>query len=168
MIQEEVNARADDLTIVEQALPSQMLMMMIEEVQKAGFEVRADVMMHLQNAVAAPLSRLDTFSVSRIAKRVDEASRAILHDLSPDDPRRGLYSCATFILLLVDEGRFFDVRNQAVLVSLLLLEDVKDEKKDVDGQEAVWRVEEKQWQQDAKKMLRRANLQGYYLHTLRN
>ena len=66
---------------------------------------------------AAPMAQLDQFSVSRLARRVDDVARALLEDLSPDDPRHGLYCCAMFVLLLVDEGRLFDVQNQAVLVA---------------------------------------------------
>ena len=76
------------------------------------------------------MAQLDPFSVSRLARRVDDVARALLEDLSPDDPRHGLYCCAMFVLLLVDEGRLFDVQNQAVLVAMLLMDDVKDDKKD--------------------------------------
>ena len=59
---------------------------------------------------AASEALLDPFSVSRLARRVDDVARALLEDLSPDDPRHGLYCCAMFVLLLVDEGRLFDVQ----------------------------------------------------------
>lgn len=166
--QAQVDLLARDLTILETCLPAQMLMMMLEEVQKAGFEVRADAVYHLRNAVAAPLSQIDTFSVARLAKRIDDTARTLLRDLNPDDPRHGLYCCAQFILTLIDEGRWLDARNQAVLVSLLLMEDIKDERKDVQGNEAVWRLEERKWQKEAKKMLHRANLMGFYTATVRN
>ena len=67
-----------------------------------------------------------------------------------------------FVMKLVDEGRFPDVRNQAVLVSMLLLEDVRDERKDVDGQGVVWRLQEAKWQEEAGKILNRAILMGLY------
>ena len=157
-----------DLTILQRALPAHMLVLMIQECKKAGFEVRADVEHHLNMAAAAPLSRIDMLSVRRIAGKIDSTARTLLHDLSPDDPRHGLYCCAQFILTLIDEGRWDDPRNQAVLVSLLLMEDVKDDRKDAQGNEAVWRVEEAKWQAEAKKMLRRANLLGLYLRPMCN
>ena len=118
--------------------------------------------MHLNRAAAAPLARLDAFSISRLAQRIDDVATALLRDLNPDDPRHGLYCCVMFVMKLVDEGRFPDVRNQAVLFSMLLLEDVRDERKDVDGQGVVWRLEEKKWQDEAARMLNRAITMGLY------
>ena len=69
-----------------------------------------------------------------------------------------------FVLTLVDEGRFLDATNQAVLVAMLLMDDVKDDRPDVDGALPVWRVEEIKWKAEAKKMLLRANLMGLYLN----
>jgi len=66
------------------------------------------------------------------------------------------------------KGRLLDVQNQAVLVSLLLMDDIKDERKDQYGNEPVWRLEGRKWQEKAKKMLRRANLMGYYVNSCRN
>lgn len=163
-----VDLLARDLTITERSLPAHMLFLMMEQCQKIGLELRADVMQHLNVASIAPLSQLDTLSVVRIAKRVDEAARSLLNDLSPDDPREGMYCCATFILTLVAEGRLEDKGNQAVLVALMLLDDVKDRKPDVTGQEAVWRVNEARWGAEAKKLLHRANLLGFYLTATRN
>ena len=154
--------RERDTQVIERCVPAHMLVLMLDEAKKAGFEIRADVMHHLNMASAAPMAQLDPFSVSRLARRVDDVARALLEDLSPDDPRHGLYCCAMFVLLLVDEGRLFDVQNQAVLVAMLLMDDVKDDKKDVNGQLAVWRVEEIKWKTAAKKMLHRAMLAGFY------
>jgi hypothetical protein len=102
-------------------------------------------------------------SVARLARRVDDVARSLLHDLSPDDPRHGLYCCAMFILKLVDEHRLDDRQNQAVLVALLLMDDVRDDRKDAGGQEPVWRLEERQWKEEAGRLLFRAMMQGLYL-----
>ena len=154
------NLMARDKTIVETAVPAHMLALMIEECGKLGLELRADVLAHLNRAAAAPLARLDAFSISRLAQRIDDVATALLRELNPDDPRHGLYCCVMFVMKLVDEGRFPDVRNQAVLVSMLLLEDVRDERKDVDGQGVVWRLQEAKWQEEAGKMLNRAAPDG--------
>ncbi|MCL4743860.1 MAG: hypothetical protein KJZ83_00445 [Burkholderiaceae bacterium] len=164
----QVDLLARDLTIIEQCLPAHMLFLMMEECKKAGFELRADVMHHLNLAAVAPLSQIDMLSIARLSKRVDEAATALLRDLSPDDPRHGLYCCAQFILTLVDEGRWLDARNQAVLVALLLMDDVKDDRKDVKGEGAVWRLEERKWQKAARKILRRAMTLGFYTSSMRN
>ena len=154
--------RERDQQVIERSVPAHMLVLMLEECKKAGFELRSDVMHHLNMAAAAPMANLDPFSVSRLARRIDDVARALLDDLSPDDPRHGLYCCAMFVLVLVDEGRIFDVQNQAVLVTMLLMDDVKDDSKDVKGQGAIWRVEEIKWKSAAKKMLHRAMLAGFY------
>ena len=113
---------------METSLPAYMLAFMIEEAQKKGFEVRADVIAHLGRAAALPLAKVDEFSVSRLARQVTDTATTLLTDLNPDDPRHGLYCCAMFVLMLVDEGRFRDATNQAVLVSMLLMDDVKDDR----------------------------------------
>jgi hypothetical protein len=154
--------KARDRAIVERALPAHMLFLMMEECQKIGYGLRADVMRHLNMAAAAPLASCDQLSVARLARRIDDAATTLLHDLSPDDPRHGLYCCATFTLLLVDEGRIEDKGNQAVLAALLLLDDVKDDRPDEEGQGAGWRLQEGRWRNEAKKLLSRAVLMGVY------
>lgn len=157
-----------ELEAVQQAVPAHMMFLMMEQCQGAGLELRADVLHHLNNAAAAPLAKLDALSISRAAQRIDDVARLLLHELSPDDPRHGLYCCTQFVLTLVDEGRFSDAKNQAVLVALLLMDDVKDDRPDTDGALPVWREEQIKWEQEAKKMLRRANLLGYFLTPLCN
>ncbi len=158
-----VKLQVRDKTVVETALPAHMLCLMVEQVQKLGIDLRADVVQHLGRAAALPLAKVDELSVSRLARQLTDAAETLLHDLSPDDPRHGLYCCAMFVLTLVDEGRFLDATNQAVLVAMLLMDDVKDDRPDVDGALPVWRVEEIKWKAEAKKMLLRANLMGLYL-----
>ena len=157
------NMRKRDLQVVETVLPAYMLCLMIEEAQKKGFELRADVIAHLGRAAALPLAKVDELSVSRLARQVTDVATTLLADISPDDPREGLYCCAMFVLTLIDEGRFADVRNQAVLVSLLLMDDVRDDTPDVNGALPVWRLEEAKWKKAAKQMLSRAHLMGLYL-----
>lgn len=157
-----VDLKARDLAAVELALPAHLMFLMMEECRQAGYELREDVQHKLNVASASPLSRLDTLSVARLAKEIDDVARSLLHDLSPDDPRDGLYCCVQFCLKLVDEGRLNDPQNMAVLVALLLMDDIKDERKDGAGNEAVWRLEEKRWKDKAGAMMMRAVLQGYY------
>ena len=159
----QVVLRDRDLTTVEQALPAHLMFLMMEQVQKLGLELRADVLQHLNRAAIAPLARLDELSVARVARRIDDAARTLLHDLSPDDPRHGLYCCAMFCMTLVDEGRITDVRNQAVLVAMLLLDDIRDDSKDVLGAGVVWRLQEGQWRKEAQRLLNRALLMGLYV-----
>lgn len=158
-----LSVQAQELKVVERCVPAHMLFLMMEECQKIGYELRSDVMHHLNVASVTPLAGLDTLSVARLARRVDDVARSLLHDLSPDDPRHGLYCCAMFILKLVDEHRLDDRQNQAVLVALLLMDDVRDDRKDAGGQEPVWRLEERQWKEEAGRLLFRAMMQGLYL-----
>lgn len=154
--------RQRDIDVIEQALPAHMLFLMMEECQRKGIEMRSDAMHKLNLAAVTPLAKLDTLAVSRVARRVDDAARSILRDLSPDDPLHGLYCCAMFCLVLVDEGYWRDANNQAVLVSLLLMSDAEDDSKDVDGQEPVTKLRTQVWKQEAKKMLTRAVFLGFY------
>lgn len=158
-----VNMKQRDLQTVEAALPAYMMALMVEEAQKKGFVLRSDVIAHLGRAAAVPLSKVDELSVSRLARQITDTATTLLTDMNPVDPRHGLYCCAMFVMTLVDEGRFLDATNQAVLVAMLLMDDVKDDRPDVDGALPVWRVEEIKWKAEAKKMLLRANLMGLYL-----
>jgi hypothetical protein len=158
----EMDLRARDLTAVETALPAHLMFLMAEECARKGLILREDVHHKLNVASAAPLSRLDTFSVVRVAKEIDKVARDLLHDLSPDDPRDGLYCCVQFCLKLVDEGRLNDPQNVAVLVALLLMDDVKDDKTDEAGNAPLWRLDEARWKEKAGRMMSRCVLQGYY------
>jgi hypothetical protein len=158
-----LDMRKRDQKVAEQTVPAHMLFLMMEQCQKAGYEVRSDVMHHLNVAVAAPLAGLDDLSVARLAKKTDDIAVSLLHDLSPDDPREGLMVSAMMILRLIDEGKWKDVTNQAVLVSTLLMDDVKDEHKGKGDTGPFWRIEEKKWQDAAGKLLVRAMLQGLYV-----
>ncbi|MCO5157853.1 MAG: hypothetical protein M9945_14085 [Aquamicrobium sp.] len=158
-----LDVKTRDRLVVEQMVPAHMLFLMLEQCQNIGFEVRSDVLHHLNLAVAAPLAKFDELSVSRLAKRTDDVARALLHDLSPDDPREGLYVCAMLVLRLVDEGKWKDAKNQAVLVSMLLVDDVRDEVRGRADTGPVWVAQEKRWHDAAGGLMIRAMLQGLYV-----
>jgi hypothetical protein len=151
-----------DINICQQAVPAHMLVLMAEECQKAGLEFRADLLHKLNMAAAAPLTKLKSWQVSRIAAKIEAVATNLLRDLNPSDPREGLYICAEFCLMLVAEGYWRDQDNMAVLVSLLLIDDIKDDRPDVEGQLSVWREDELKWQNKAKDLILRAQLQGLY------
>ena len=106
---------------IKRALPAHLLFLTAEQMVQRGWKLRQDVFMHLNRAAAAALAGLDALSVSLAAKEVDELARALLRDLSLDDPRDELLACAYFTLQLVSEKLFDDADNQAVLVSLMLM-----------------------------------------------
>ena len=122
-----------------------------------------DVRHHLNTAVASAFSKLDPRAIMHVAKQVDDTANTLLRDLHSDDPREALYTCAMFVMLLVAEGRFTDARNQAVLVSSLMIEDIRDDRPDVNGEGVIWRLQEQKWTEHARAMLTRANLLGFYL-----
>jgi hypothetical protein len=158
-----IDFQARDLSIAQQTVPPHMVMLMLEECGKLGFEVRGDVTHYLQLAVSAPLARCRAEEISRLASKTDSLATSLLRDLNADDPREALYITATFILTLIEENRWADTKNQAVLVSLLLLDDVKDETVDAQGQNPVWQANERKWRAKSRDLLLRANLQGLYL-----
>ena len=154
--------RNRDREVVERATPAMMLFLMMEACKTIGMEMRADVMHHLNQASIAPLSGLDTVSISRVAKQVDDVATTLLRDFSVDDPREGLYVAAMFTLMLVEEGKMRDQGNQAVLVSMMLLDDVRDEEPDDNGFRPVWTLNEKKWKDAAGKLMNRALIMGFY------
>lgn len=155
-------AAAHEADTLEKMVPAHMLALILEKCMEAGFEARSDVLHHLNNAAVAPIAKEDAFTISRLARRTDEIAGNLL-SLLDGDPREGLYTVSMFVMTLIDEGLWSEVRNQAVLVSLLLLEDVKDDRKDQKGQGAVWACDETRWKRTAKDMVFRANLQGLFL-----
>ena len=157
------NLKFRDQEAVELAMPAHMLILVMEQVHKHGFELRADVVKHLSRAAMLPFTKLDELSVARVARRVEDVATTMLRDINADDPRHALYVSAMFVLMLADKGLYADPRGQAVLVSMLLIEDIKDSRPDVDGQGPVWRLEEQKWNVEVKKLLSRANLMGLYL-----
>lgn len=162
MNQLQIDFGARDKRLVELATPGHMLVLVAEEARKKGWELRIDVVARLNNAAAAPLAQLDHFSIRRLAQRIDDVATSLLRDLNVDDPREALYCVAKFVAILVDEGRYTDPLNNAVLVSLLLIEDIKDDAPDEKGQLVVWKLDEKKWEAKAKELIRRANIMGYY------
>lgn len=148
--------------MIERALPAHMMVLMLDECQKIGIEGRGDLLHHLNVASVAPLSQLDMLSVARVAKQIDSVATSLLHDLSPDDPREGLYVCATFVSVLVDEGRITDKTNQCVLATALLLDEAKGETAPDDNDGAIWKTNLKAWEAKARQMLFRAVMLGYF------
>lgn len=147
----------DELERVETALPAHLLFLMLEKVtEEKVYEFRPDILVKLNRAAIVPLSDLDPLTITRVAGRTDELARALIAGLSLDDSRLGLASSAFFILKLVDEGLFQDRTNLAVVVALLLIEDMRAE-----GSE--WPNAEVACQLYASKMLRSARLLGCYL-----
>ena len=65
--------------------------------------------------------------------------------------------------MLADEGRIEDKTNMSVLVAMLLMDDVKDDRPDKQGELAPWRLDEMRWKEKAKKLIRLANLMGLYI-----
>lgn len=143
--------------VIQQALPPHMLALAAAELAKKGWRLRPDIGIHLGRAAEAAFTCLtDAFSVSRVAKQVDDTALALMRDLNSDDPRDAILAVAFFVLKLVEAGLVDDVHGQAVLVSLHLMEDARAE-----GNE--WRCNEAWLGRAAGSLLLRANLSGYFL-----
>ena len=154
------DVKSQETLAVEMSVPAHMMVLMIEACQKAGIEGRADFLHKLNVAAAGPLAGLDQVAVSRAARRVDDVAIALLRDLAPNDPVEGLHCCAMFALMLADEGLIRDPKCQAVLVSLLLIEDAKAEHP---TEASVVRLDEQRWKSAASKLVGRARLLGLYV-----
>jgi hypothetical protein len=137
------------------AVPAHMLTLAFFECREKGWELRMDVIDKLDKSCGVPLAGFDVLSISRLAKQIDELGTGLLHDLSPDDPVDALHTVAMFVLTLVDQGLLRDVTAIVVVVSLLLMEDIKVGNSD-------WPFKERFLRQQAKKLLHKANLRGLY------
>ena len=163
MAQQEFDRFARDNEAVAKALPAHMMFLMMDEATKAGLVMRADVQHRLNMGATAPLAGLDEFSVARLARKIDGNARILLRDLSPGSAKDGLYICAMFVMALITEGFVkSDQGNMAVLVALMLLEDVKCEFPDENGGKPQWGLDEAKWKRGARALLSRAVLLGFY------
>lgn len=152
----------DHRKMLERAIPAYMMLLMLDRCKAEGFEARADLRHHLNVASVAPLSQANGKGVAFLAREVERVSQLLTKDLGADTALEGLYVCAAFALLLVDEGRLQDKGNQAVLCGMLILDDAKDETPDVNGERPVWAIKSRQLEDAAGKMILRANLLGFY------
>ena len=151
-----------DARVLETTLPAMLMLKMLEKARKTGVEMRWDVEKKLSNAVLAPLGKLDTVSVSRIAHRLEDMSTTMLRDVSADSAAHGIYVCAMFTLLLVAEDRLDDKGNMAVLVALMIMDDIKHDEPDTNGMRPMFAAQETVWRKEADAMLFRANIMGIY------
>jgi hypothetical protein len=149
---------AADVPLIEKGLPAHLLYLACEDLQKKGWEMRSDVLHHLNLAARAALAKQDPMTVQRCAKAIDEAAQEMLHGASPDDPRDAVLACCSWLLHLVEEGLFPDTGNSAVLAALHVMEDAREDP--AWGMNAVW------LSNTAKSMLRTANMRGLYAKTI--
>ena len=151
---------------MELALPAHMLFLILEEAGRRGVQAREDLRHRLNVAAMTPLQGLDDLTVSRAAKKIDEAATSLIRLLKTSDVREALYQLAMFPLVLVDEGYFGTPKDQgsmATLVGMLLIEDAKAEAPDVNGFSPIWALNEQSFKKAARDLLRKAQLLGYYV-----
>ena len=157
-----IELKTRDTGVVEAALPAMLMLTMLEQARKQGVEMRFDVEQKLANAVLVPMKMLDPIGVSRVAKRLDDTATTLIRDINAPDPARAIYVCAMFALLLVEEDRIFDKGNMATLVALMLMDDIKHDEPDVNGQRPLFAANESVWKKEAKAILFRAHIMGLY------
>ena len=136
-------------------LPAHLLWLSADRLTREGWRLRPDVFVQLSRAAAAALVGVEPRRVSRCARAIDDAAVSLLRELSFDDPRDGILSCAMLTVKLVDESLYEDPTNQAVLVSLLLIQDAEEAGSD-------FSFDVRMLQNSVGKMLKRLNLLGYY------
>lgn len=149
----------EEKQLIEQCLPGHMMHLMASGVVTAGYQLRPDIMQKLNVSAAAPLAALkdDMNAIKRCAKEIDSIATRLLWDLAPQDPVHGMYACATFCLLLVEERRLLDAQNMAVLVAMVLMDDLKSE-----GFAETYHYKEKILEAEAHKLISKAIKEGYY------
>lgn len=158
---QEADKQLFELSLIETALPAHMMVLMAQSLYAASVphRLRPDIVTQLNNAAAVALTALgdDFVAVQRCAKKTDEAAQKLLFKLSPDDPVHGFYATAMFCLVIAEEGYFADVLNMSVLVSTLLIDELKQE-----GGVEHYTFKERILLAEAKKILHEAQREGYY------
>ncbi len=124
-----VDQRLTDRTSVEAILPAYMLALALRALARweQGYSYRGDVIILLERAQEAAFIRaaMDPLSVSRVAKMVEGDGMEIMKGANTDDYRLLVLGVCRVILRLVDQRRFVDVEDQAVLVALMLVEEAE-------------------------------------------
>lgn len=159
--QEMEEAEKKEANAIAYALPAHMLTLMFLECQSKGWELRMDVFDKLDKSSGVPLVGFDPLTISRLARKIDGHANYLLRELSPENPVDGLHSVAMFVLTLIDEALLGDPRAIVVIVSLLLMEDIKVGNED-------WPFKERFLREQGKKLLHRANLVGLYVKRMRD
>ncbi len=150
--------RLVDRASVEAVLPAYMLELALRALARwdQGYSYRGDVIILLTRAQEAAFVRakMDSLSVSRVALRVERDGRDIMKGANTDDYRLLLLGVCRLILRLVDQRRLPDPEDQAILISLMLVEEAERD-------DEVWgRTAGVDHAADG--MLNRAFFQGYY------
>jgi hypothetical protein len=105
---------------------------------------------------AAPFARMDAFSVQQQCLQSLEDAKTIFQSVdAATSPKLHCLAAAMFAVKLAGDGLIRDARNQAVLVGLLLLDEAQSTSE-------MWGYSEGQVQPLADKMLKTAQLAGYY------
>lgn len=146
--------REPDQKLMERCLPAHLMYLTAYDLLRKGWILREDTRRNLNVAAAAPLVDTHQIQQRRVAKKVDGVATSMLRWLNPDSTD-GLFTTALFTLKLVDEGLLDDGGNQAVLVSLVLVNDAREEG-------AEWMVNEAKLAVKARDLIRQAQLAGLY------
>lgn len=159
---QEADKQLFERSLIETALPAHMMVLMSQSLYAARpspYRLRPDIVKQLNNAAAVALTALgdDFVAVQRCARITDEVATKLLFKLSPDDPVHGFYSVAMFCLVIAEEGYFADVLNMSVLVSTLIIDDIKQA-----GGSEQYTFKERILIVEAKKILHEAQREGYY------
>lgn len=152
-----------DKELVEASLPAYLMLMAVHNCHRNQIDLRADVAHHLDRASAAPFSGLHGIDARRVAQKVEDTTKTLLNCLDSSEPRESLYACALFTLRLVDEGFLSDQTNMAVMVALLLMNDLDDaENGTPDDAYARLLGTRESWSRKAGALHTRAALLGYF------
>lgn len=112
--------------IVEEALPAFALQLALEKLYAEGYEIRLDARGYLDNTLRKTLSKQPHMAQS-LAISINDFAMKMLRLVGFDDARVVLLSVAFFNLKLVEEGLFSDAENQAILTSLMIVADARED-----------------------------------------
>ena len=143
-----------DIPVIEQGLPATLLYRAIKDLRSKGYLMREDVNAHINTARLAAIANLSFDDKFRCIQTTSETAELMLHGARPDDARDLVLAVAFFILKLIEMGLWGDAGNTAVIASIHIMEDAKEDPE--------WNYNEKWVGQAASAMLFIVTNKGLY------
>ncbi len=135
----------------EQAMLPTVLFFLMQRCGLAGWEFRADTLQTIQVAIVAPFQGLDMLATRVESELAVTDAWKFVHCSDAAAPVEGLLGACMFIQQIIEQGRFSDTTNQAVLTSMVIWEEAREDGLITPGIERV-----------ANHMLEKASALGYY------
>lgn len=141
---------------IERLIPPMALLMTMQGLAAEGLRVGSDTAVPLKQAVQVIVKRMPENEREKMVRDAFTKVEAILGPENGGSKRQTVLATCMFICKLVDEGIKIDPGSQAVLVSLLVLEEAKQDP------EAGWGYHRPTLEEAGGRVLSRARLLGLF------